>query len=401
MSRVPLREARAEPARDPGGRPLPAAAPRPRSRLRRRARGRGARARSGGEGAVAAGQRHPAPDPAAPGARAAAGERRRQARRRTGSRDSSRIRSSWSSAGSSASARRRRGGFSSSTTAPSRLDLLTNPARRGHARRAARAARGGAEVETEPSAGVAAGADRVGVGQPAPLAAARRGPLQRPGRRLAAAAAAPAPRRAARRSRGRARRQVAVRAGARAHAGERPPSTARSRGCACSPRTRAASDIAEALPVAGDFAALPLPEGRFEPRAARRAVQRDGNAAQEPRDPLPRDGGGDRAPRRARRRRRSSPRCGCSRPAGTCSTRRAASRWRRTSASSSACWSARAESRRLRPIDSPGARAADARRRRPPLPRRDDGRLHGAPACGAGMSREPTRRRGGRRREEW
>ena len=73
--------------------------------------------------------------------------------------------------------------------------------------------------------------------------------------------------------------------------------------------------LPEVRAVAADFARAAACPGRFDAGPARRAVQRNGHAAQEPRDPLPRHGRGDRPARRARRR-RLSPRRGLLAPGG-------------------------------------------------------------------------------------
>ena len=142
----PAAEARAEPARDPRGRSLPAPASRPDPAVCRGQRGRHARARERRRGRREARERRAArhPAPAAAG-RARGGRAGRRAREVL-----TRILPFWSSAGSPASGPQGTRRMLAADNAPPRLDLLVNPRRT--TRNALVAALGAEGVEAERSA---------------------------------------------------------------------------------------------------------------------------------------------------------------------------------------------------------------------------------------------------------
>ena len=196
-------------------------------------------------------------------------------------------RRSSSSAGSPASVPTTTRRILDADNAPSRLDLLTNPRRTTRDALRSALASEGVETELSPLAPLAL---TVLTGNPlrSPLLAAGHFSVQDVGAQLLPLLL---PRgRPARRSRRGARRQVALRRRARPRAldgrGRPLPPAPRAR----RRERRVASGSRKCAPVAGDFARA-APAGRpLRPRPARRALQRDRNAAQEPGDPLPRHG---------------------------------------------------------------------------------------------------------------
>ncbi len=196
-----------------------------------------------------------------------------------------------SSAGWPASGRRRRGACSPPTTRPRGSTCSRIPRRTTRDALVSALAAEGVEAVRSPLTplGLTAVAGNPLRSPPLP-----RRTLQRPGSGRAGPAAAPASGRAPRRPRRRAGRQVDVGARARARARDARAGRFAPR------RLRRVAENARRLEAAarpvGRRSRVPAASGgTVRPGPSRRALQRDRNAPQESRDPLPRDAGSDRA----------------------------------------------------------------------------------------------------------